>query len=62
MDSLELLNTERTAKLLSVTHQTLVNWRKANIGPPYLKLGVKTVRYRRVDVADWLDSQRQGVA
>lgn len=62
MDGLELLDAHETARLLSVTNQTLINWRKISFGPPFIKIGRKIIRYRRADVSAWLDSNTQGAA
>ena len=41
---------------LGVERSTLDNWRWRGWGPQYLKVGGR-VRYRLVDLADWLDAQ-----
>lgn len=37
-----------------IAKQTLANWRLAGIGPAYLKLDNRMVRYRRSDLDAWL--------
>jgi hypothetical protein len=41
-----------------LSQQTLAQWRSADTGPAYLKVGGQ-VRYRRADLDRWLDQQRQ---
>ena len=52
----ELLTPHEVAALLRVSPWTLANWRrKARMaGPPYLEIEGQ-IRYRRGDLAGWLD-------
>jgi len=43
----------------NVTPQALAQWRAANVGPPFLKLG-KSVRYRMADVLAHEESHLSG--
>lgn len=54
----ELWSEFEAAAVIGVSAQSLSRWRKAGIGPPYLRLGRK-VRYRPGDVTVWIDSQVQ---
>ena len=45
------------ARLARVAEGTLSNWRLRNAGPPYLRVE-GAIRYRRSDVAEWLDHRR----
>lgn len=54
----ELWSECEAAAVIGVSAQSLSRWRKAGIGPPYLRLGRK-VRYRPGDVSAWIDSQVQ---
>jgi len=47
-------DTDGAAARVGVTPETLRNWRWRGDGPPYLKIG-RRVRYRLVDLADYLD-------
>lgn len=49
-------DTDGAADRLGVTAGTLRNWRWRGGGPPFVRIG-RTVRYRLVDLALWLDSQ-----
>lgn len=53
----ELMTTEEAAALLDVQPNTLAKWRRLDAGPPFVKVG-RNVRYRRRDLAEWLDGQR----
>lgn len=44
---------EDVARLYAVSVGTLANWRSAGIGPTYVKVGGKCVRYRADDLAAW---------
>ena len=55
-----LLRINQVAELVGVTPKTLLNWRTQGRGPSSYKLGVSgVVRYRREDVADWLEANRE---
>lgn len=47
---------------LGLTPQLLADWRSRRVGPAYLKLGHRTVRYRSSDVDKWLASRKVGGA
>jgi Helix-turn-helix domain len=58
-----LVDADEAARLLSVTARTLGQWRYKGIGPPYLKIGSKIVRYRLSDLVGFIQaSVRQTVA
>lgn len=50
-----LLDEHEAANVLNVSVRTLQAWRFKRCGPPYAKLG-RSVRYRRTDLAAWLDA------
>lgn len=54
-ESLQLLNTEQAADLLGVNDIILQNWRRKGVGPRYVRLNPKCVRYRLGDLADYQD-------
>lgn len=43
------------ADLLRVEPSTLKTWRRREQGPPFVRLGARTVRYERRAVAAWLE-------
>jgi len=54
----ELLRPEQAALLLKVSRSGLLKWRMRGMGPKYLKLAGKAVRYRRSDLEAWLEQQQ----
>jgi len=53
----EILTTEEVAALLSdVSVRTLEDWRRQGLGPDFIAISAKMVRYRREAVDRWLDS------
>lgn len=58
----ELLSIKEVADLLGVSRATLNRYRADGIAPPELKIGTKTVRFRRSDVIRWLGEQLRGGA
>jgi excisionase family DNA binding protein len=56
----ELLSTEQAADYVGAKSHSLEIWRSTGrYGIPYLKVG-RLVRYRRVDLDDWLKSRLVG--
>ena len=53
---IELLSAEELASELKMSPRTLGKWRTNGRGPCYVRLG-HAVRYRRQDVAEWLESK-----
>lgn len=51
-----LLRERDTAEILSIAVTTLRQWRhrKPMIGPPFVKINGKMVRYRLSDVQNWI--------
>ncbi len=47
------------ANRLGVEPSTLANWRWSGRGPRHVKVGGR-VRYRLVEISQWLDSQTRG--
>jgi hypothetical protein len=52
-----LLNTKQTAEWLSVSAEWLEIGRSKGYGPPFRKLGPKTIRYNVGDVTKWLEAR-----
>lgn len=50
----DLLDERETATRLKLAISTLRNWRAKRIGPPYLKLGARCVRYRLEDLEKFI--------
>ena len=58
----ELLGENEAAATLSVAVQTLRNWRWKGEGPRYVKVGARLVRYRRCDLAAFVEAGTSGEA
>jgi len=52
------LDTADAGVHLSVASATLAKWRRVGGGPPFLRLGSKSVRYKVEDLDQWLESRR----
>ena len=55
-----LLPEKDAARFLSVSQRTLQAWRVSVVGPPYIKMGSRAVRYRRRDLIAWIDANTIG--
>ena len=49
--------TAEIAAYLRLAPGTLANWRCKGGGPPFVKEGNKVLRYRGIDVLEWLESR-----
>lgn len=58
----DLLDETEASATLSVAVQTLRNWRWKGEGPRYLKIGKRTVRYRRADLDAFVEAGTPGKA
>ena len=45
-------------KLIGVTGHAMRKWRQLGIGPEYIRISPRCVRYRRHDILRWLESRR----
>ena len=54
---LSLLTPDQLAEMLSVSTKTLDRWRRGGTGPACIQVG-GSVRYRAVDVEEWLSANR----
>jgi predicted DNA-binding transcriptional regulator AlpA len=54
----DLLTTKDIGVWLGLSVTTLAIWRGKNKGPPFIRLGPRSVRYRRGDVVKWLTERR----
>ncbi len=60
LDPADLLTDAQVAQLLDVSPKTLATWRSTGrYALPFLRIGAR-IRYRRQDVAAWLESRRRG--
>jgi hypothetical protein len=49
-----LLSDLEAAPLLGLPVQTLRNWRWINVGPPWVRVGDRAIRYDRVDLERYI--------
>ena len=54
-----LLDQGEVADLLGIHPKTLGLWREKGIGPPWIRLGEKLIRYEVEGVRAWVESQRE---
>ena len=52
----DLLTTQDLMSILSVSRQTLTVWRMNKVGPRWVKIGSKAIRYPRDAFLDWLNT------
>ena len=53
-----LLNEKQAADFLLLTPRALQAWRTKGGGPPYVRVGHRTVRYLPADLEAWVGSRR----
>ena len=58
MNDAPLIDTAAAARLLALSTFTLVAWRRRNLGPPFIRVGTKKIRYDRADIAVWINRCR----
>ena len=58
----DLLTEAEAAEIYNVAVATLRNWRALKQGPRFVKIGARCVRYRRADLAAFIDAADRGVA
>ena len=54
----QMLTEHVAAEILCQSVRTLQKWRVTGFGPEFFKIG-RSVRYRRREVADWIESRRR---
>ena len=54
----ELLSQRQVAARLGLSARTIEGWRARGVGPPFLRLSARAVRYRTSDLEQWLDEHR----
>lgn len=54
----ETLNETQAAGLMGLKSHTLRKWRQLCIGPDYIRISERCVRYRREDILAFLESRR----
>jgi predicted DNA-binding transcriptional regulator AlpA len=54
----DLLTTGETATVTHFSPRTLENWRRKGIGPKFVRIGGRGVRYRWGDIVEYANSRR----
>lgn len=57
MSDTALLTPREAARRLGVAERTLRQWRTDGTGPPHVRLGGRSYRYRPADIDAWIDAQ-----
>jgi excisionase family DNA binding protein len=57
----EWLTSAEAAAYLRVHPETLVKWRACNKGPPFHRIGPRSIRYRRADLDAYVTANSQEV-
>ena len=50
-----LLTTKEVAEFMGLSAYTLSRYRMDGIGPNYIQVGPKMIRYKRADVEEWVN-------
>lgn len=58
----KLLDDRDVAEVLKVSPETPSDWRKSGLGPAYVRIGPRLVRYKRSDVQAFIDAGHQPAA
>ena len=56
MSESRLLTPEEAGAMLGIKIQTLSNWRTRKVGPPYVRVGQRLIRYRENDLQAFVDA------
>ncbi|MBC7155633.1 MAG: helix-turn-helix domain-containing protein [Rhodobacteraceae bacterium] len=54
----KLMKTPEAAEFLGVSPEVLFEWRQKRMGPPYLHITSRTIRYDRDDLVAWAQSHK----
>ena len=54
-----LISAAMLPNYIPLAAQTFNRWRSERIGPPFIKLGKRTVAYRAGDIRAWIKAQKQ---
>ena len=56
-----LLTPSQTAEFLNISPRTLEAWRRKGIGPPFMSLSLRCVRYSERALNDWISARAMGL-
>jgi predicted DNA-binding transcriptional regulator AlpA len=54
MSDESMMRAEEVARFLNTSVRTLDGWRRQGVGPPWVKLSQRAVRYEARALADWV--------
>jgi predicted DNA-binding transcriptional regulator AlpA len=57
-NELDLRSSKEVARVLGVTVDCLINWRRTGAGPVFITIGSRKVAYDMKDVAAWLEAKK----
>lgn len=52
-----VMDEKNAALFIGVSQKTLQTWRSHRMGPPYIRITRKCIRYRKADLQDFIDSR-----
>ncbi len=52
-----LLRPEEAAAFLGFTRRALEDWRRRGVGPQFVRVSSRAVRYRRRDLLEWAEAR-----
>lgn len=56
-DPCVLLDEKAAAKLLGYSVRALQNWRLRGGGPKFVKVSNRSIRYRKIELAQWIEER-----
>ncbi len=54
----QLISEQDAADFLAHPVKTLQGWRCQGIGPAFVRISGRSIRYRRCDLQEWIESKR----
>ena len=55
-----LYTPSEVSKIIGISKSTLANWRVTRSdGPPFIRVGGRSIRYSANDLLEWLEKQRR---
>lgn len=52
-----VMDEKDAALFIGVSQKTLQTWRSRRMGPPYIRIARKCIRYRRADLEEFVDAR-----
>ena len=57
----KFLTTEQAAEFLNMAKGTLQNWRKKGLGPRFVRMGSRAIRYEKSDLEEFVERRQSKV-